>query len=81
MEPLDVSVHVAKVALTAPGKDIAKDIDQIFVGNCLPSSFEAGSVTGRQIGLKLGRDVFSISWTSSLRNPAYHLKVHRCVFF
>lgn len=61
MEPLDVAVQVAKAALTAPGKDITKEIEQIFVGNCFPSAFEGGAVTGRQIGLKLGINKFAVT--------------------
>jgi acetyl-CoA C-acetyltransferase len=75
MEPLDVAVHVAKATLTAPGKDITKDIDQIFVGNCIPSSFEAGSVTGRQIGLKLGRDVFTTTLDTACCSPLTGLRM------
>ena len=75
MEPLDVAVHVAKSALTAPGKDITNDIDQIFVGNCIPSSFEAGSVTGRQIGLKLGRDVFTTTLDTACCSPLTGLRM------
>ena len=75
MEPLDVAVHVAKATLTAPGRDITNDIDQIFVGNCIPSSFEAGSVTGRQIGLKLGRDVFTTTLDTACCSPLTGLRM------
>ncbi len=75
MEPLDVAVHVAKATLSAPGKDITNDIDQIFVGNCIPSSFEAGSVTGRQIGLKLGRDVFTTTLDTACCSPLTGLRM------
>jgi acetyl-CoA C-acetyltransferase len=33
----------------------------VFVGNCFPPSFETASVTGRQVGLKLGIDKFSVT--------------------
>jgi acetyl-CoA C-acetyltransferase len=75
MEPLDVAVHVAKATLTAPGRDITNDIDQIFVGNCIPSSFEAGSVTGRQIGLKLERDVFTTTLDTACCSPLTGLRM------
>lgn len=75
MEPLDVAVHVARAALTAPGKDITSDIDQIFVGNCIPSSFETGSVIGRQIGLKLGRDVFTTTLDTACCSPLTGLRM------
>ncbi len=75
IEPLDVAVHVAKATLTAPGRDITNDIDQIFVGNCIPSSFEAGSVTGRQIGLKLGRDVFTTTLDTACCSPLTGLRM------
>ena len=75
MEPLDVALHVAKAALTAPGKDITSDIDQIFVGNCIPSSFEASSVVGRQTGLKLGRDVFTTTLDTACCSPLTGLRM------
>jgi acetyl-CoA C-acetyltransferase len=58
-EPLDMAVHAARAALTAQGLDITSAIDQVFVGNCFPPSFETASVTGRQITLKLGIDKFT----------------------
>jgi acetyl-CoA C-acetyltransferase len=61
MEPLDLAVHAGKAALTAQGRDLSAEIDQICVGNCFPPSFETASVTGRQVGLKLGIDKFSIT--------------------
>lgn len=61
MEPLDVAVHTAKAALTSQGKDLAAEMDHLFVGNCFPPSFETASVTGRQVGLKLGIDKFTIT--------------------
>ena len=59
MDPLDVAAHAANATLDATGTDIREKIDQIFVGNCIPNSFDTGSVTGRQIALKLGLDVFT----------------------
>ena len=75
MEPLDVAVHVARAALTAPGVDITDEIDQIFVGNCIPSSFETGSVSGRQIGLKSGRDVFTTTIDTACCSPLTGLRM------
>jgi len=69
MEPLDVAVHAGRAALTAQGKDLSPEIDQVFVGNCIPGSFEAGSVTGRQISLKLGLDKFTITLDSACCSP------------
>jgi len=69
MEPLDVAVHAGRAALTAQGKDLSPEIDQVFVGNCIPGSFEAGSVTGRQISLKLGLDRFTITLDSACCSP------------
>jgi len=60
-EPLDLGVHAARSALTAQGRDLTHEIDQVFVGNCFPPSFETASVTGRQITLKLGLDKFTIT--------------------
>ncbi len=75
MEPLDVAVHVAKASLEAPGGDISSEIDQIFVGNCIPSAFEAGSVTGRQITLKLGMDVFTTTIDTACCSPLTGLRM------
>jgi len=75
MEPLDVAVHVAKAALSAPGKDLSQEIEQIFVGNCIPSAFEAGSVTGRQIGLKLGLDIFTTTLDTACCSPLTGLRM------
>ncbi|MGB6067686.1 MAG: thiolase family protein [Desulfomonilaceae bacterium] len=61
MEPLDLAVHAAKAALTSQGRDLSTEIDHLCVGNCFPPSFETASVTGRQVGLKLGIDKFSIT--------------------
>ena len=75
MEPLDLAVHVAEAALTAAGKSIGKEIDQIFVGNCIPSAFETGSVVGRQIGLKLGLDVFTTTIDTACCSPLTALRM------
>lgn len=75
MEPLDVAAFVAKAALAAPGKDVSEEIDQIFVGNCIPSAFEAGSVTGRQVGLKLGLDVFTTTIDTACCSPLTALRM------
>jgi len=69
MEPLDVAVHAGNAALNGQGKDLSAEIDQIFVGNCIPTSFETGSVTGRQIGLKLGVDRFTITLDTACCSP------------
>lgn len=74
-EPLDAAVHVAKAVLKAPGKDISRDIDQVFVGNCIPSAFEAGSVVGRQIGLKLGLNVFTTTLDTACCSPLTALRM------
>jgi len=60
-EPLDTAVHAARAALTAQGQDVTPQIEYLFAGNCFPPSFETGSVTGRQVGLKLGIDRFSVT--------------------
>ncbi len=75
MEPLDLAVQVTEAALTATGKSIGKEIDQIFVGNCIPSAFETGSVVGRQIGLKLGLDVFTTTIDTACCSPLTALRM------
>jgi acetyl-CoA C-acetyltransferase len=61
MEPLDLAIHAGKAALTAQGRDVSREIDHVCVGNCFPACFETASVTGRQVGLKLGIDKFSLT--------------------
>lgn len=75
MEPLDVAVHAATAALKAQGKDLGPEIEQIFVGNCIPASFETGSVTGRQISLKLGLDKFTITLDTACCSPLTALRM------
>lgn len=60
-EPLELGLHAARSALTQQGRDLTPEIDQVFVGNCFPPSFETASVTGRQIALGLGLDKFAIT--------------------
>ena len=52
-------------------------IDQIFVGNCIPGAFEAASVTGRQIGLKLGIDKFTTTVDTACCSPLTALRLAR----
>ncbi|MBI5499227.1 MAG: thiolase family protein [Deltaproteobacteria bacterium] len=73
-EPLDLAVHAAKAALDAAGAGAGR-IDQIFVGNCIPGAFEAASVTGRQIGLKLGLDVFTTTVDTACCSPLTALRL------
>jgi len=56
-----MAVHAARAALNMQGRDVSPHIDYLFVGNCFPPSFETASVTGRQLGLKLGIDRFSVT--------------------
>jgi acetyl-CoA C-acetyltransferase len=74
MEPLDLAVRVARATLEAGG-DLAPHIDQIFVGNCIPSAFETPSVTGRQIGLGLGLDVFTTTLDTACCSPLTALRM------
>jgi acetyl-CoA C-acetyltransferase len=73
-EPLDLAVHAGRAALDAAG-DGGHNVDQIFVGNCSPGAFEAASVTGRQIGLKLGLDVFSTTVDTACCSPLTALRL------
>ncbi len=73
-EPLDLAVHAARAALDAAGPG-AREVDQIFVGNCIPGAFEAASVTGRQIGLKLGLDVFTTTLDTACCSPLTALRM------
>lgn len=75
MEPLDLAVHAAKSTLMIQGRDIGAEIDQVFVGNCIPASFETGSVTGRQISLKLGLNKFTITLDTACCSPLTALRM------
>jgi acetyl-CoA C-acetyltransferase len=75
MEPLDLAVHAAKSSLTSQGRDISSEIDHVFVGNCIPGSFETGSVTGRQISLKLGLNKFTITLDTACCSPLTALRM------
>ena len=73
-EPLELAVHAARAALDAAGPG-AREVDQIFVGNCIPGAFEAASVTGRQIGLQLGLDVFTTTIDTACCSPLTALRM------
>ncbi|MBI5568701.1 MAG: thiolase family protein [Desulfomonile tiedjei] len=75
MEPLEVAVHAARAALTSQHRDLTSDIDQIFAGNCVPVAFETGSVTGRQVGLTLGLDVFTTTLDTACCSPLTALRM------
>ncbi len=75
IEPLDLAVHAAKSSLTSQGRDITPEIDHVFVGNCIPGSFETGSVTGRQISLKLGLNKFTITLDTACCSPLTALRM------
>jgi acetyl-CoA C-acetyltransferase len=75
MDPQDLAVHAGRAALTAQGRDIGPEIDQVFVGNCIPGAFETGSVTGRQIGLKLGIDKFTVTLDTACCSPLTALRM------
>jgi len=74
-EPTDLAACAGRAALTAQGKDLSHDIDQIFVGNCIPGAFETGSVTGRQIALKLGMDKFTVTLDTACCSPLTALRM------
>lgn len=75
MEPLELAVHAGRAALTSQGQDLGPHIDQVFVGNCMPGSFETGSVVGRQIALKLGLDRFTITLDTACCSPLTALRM------
>ena len=75
MEPPDMAVHAGRAALTAQGKDLSGEVEQIFAGNCIPGSFEGASVTGRQIGLKLGIDRFTVTLDTACCSPLTALRM------
>lgn len=75
MEPMDLAVCAGRAALTAQGKDLSQEIDQVFTGNCIPTAFETGSVIGRQIALKLGIDRFTITLDSACCSPLTALRM------
>ncbi len=74
-EPLDLAVHAGQAALRAQGKDLTSEIEQVVVGNCIPGAFETGSVTGRQISLKLGINRFTITVDTACCSPLTALRM------
>jgi acetyl-CoA C-acetyltransferase len=74
-EPIELGVHAGLAALNAQGTDLTPQIDQVFVGNCIAASFETGSVTGRQIALKLGLDKFTITLDTACCSPLTALRM------
>lgn len=74
-EPIDLAAHAAKAALSNQGEDLSDSIDQVYVGNCFPPSFETGSVTGRQTALKLGIDKFTITIDTACCSPLTALRM------
>ena len=74
VDPVDLATQVARAPLTAPGRDLTDEIDQVFVGNCIPASFETGSVTGRQIALKLGIPGFATTFDTACCSPLTALR-------
>ena len=74
-EPIDVAVHAANAALTSRNADLKPHIDQIFVGNCMPMSFKTASVTGRQVALRLGLDVFTTTLDTACCSPLTALRM------
>ncbi|CAO0819979.1 Acetyl-CoA acetyltransferase [Desulfarculales bacterium] len=75
IEPLEVASQVARAALTATGQDLGEYIEQIFVGNCFATAFETASITGRQIALKIGLDVFTITLDTACCSPLTALRM------
>ncbi len=75
MEPLDLAVHAAQSCLITQGHDLKSEIDHVFVGNCIPGSFETASVTGRQISLKLGINRFTITLDTACCSPLTALRM------
>ncbi len=74
LDPVDLATLVARAALSAPGRDLTGDIEQVFVGNCIPASFETGSVTGRQIALALGIPGFATTFDTACCSPLTALR-------
>lgn len=74
-DPIDLGVHAGRAALNSQGRDLTPEVDQVFVGNCIPPAFETGSVTGRQIALKLGLDKFTITLDTACCSPLTALRM------
>ncbi len=74
-EPLDIAVHAGRAALNAQGKDLSPAVDQVFAGNCIPAAFDTGSVTGRQVALKLGLEKFTVTVDTACCSPLTALRM------
>jgi acetyl-CoA C-acetyltransferase len=75
VEPLDLAVHAGKAVLSSQGKDLSSQIEHVFVGNCIPGAFETGSVTGRQIALRLNINKFTITLDTACCSPLTALRM------
>lgn len=75
MEPADLAVRVGQSVLDGQNGDLKKHVDQVFVGNCIPTAFQTASVTGRQIGLALGLDVFTTTVDTACCAPLTALRM------
>lgn len=75
MNPLDLAVQVAKQVLVIENREAAEQVEQVFVGNCIQSSFESASTVGRQISLGLGLDVFTTTIDTACCSPLTCLRL------
>jgi acetyl-CoA C-acetyltransferase len=73
--PLELAVQVARATLRASGRDLTPEVEQVFVGNCIQSSFETASVTGRQIALALGIPGFATTIDTACCSPLTALRL------
>lgn len=75
VDPVELAHRVGKAALAQAGISPGQEIQELFVGNCFPASFETASVIGRQIGLKLGYRCFATSVDTACCSPLTALRM------
>lgn len=74
MDPVDLAAAAGAAALAGP-PDLKAAVERVFVGNCMPASCNTGSVVGRQVGLKLGLNVFATTVDTACCSPLTALRL------
>ncbi len=76
VDPLVLAEIAGRAAMAQAGLPEAPGaVDRIFVGNCFSASFATPSVIGRQLGLRLGLDVFALTVDTACCSPVTALRM------
>lgn len=74
-DPVDLATQVAAAVLREHSPGLSEHVEQVFVGNCLPASFDTASVAGRQISLALGLSCFATTIDTACCSPLTGLRI------